>query len=290
LAKIDGTDSHTEWVAAGGSAVWGAITGVVTDQTDLVTYISGLGYIGDAPIDGYPYVRKNGAWDINTAPVGSVNWGAIGGFISDQLDLISYLSSNYYSITNPDGFQTASDVSTYVTGLGYITDAPSDGVLYARKDAAWVSVIDDASAAKQLTFGVVTTNPVAGPVSAGEVLKYNGTALVWESVPTYPIVSYTVSSSYTNYTLVAGDANNIVYIAGASYVNIIIPVGVAFPIGTTVRIAVENASYISVNPEEPYTGGPYINGSNTGGVTFLTSSGSQVLNCVKVASDRWVVS
>ena len=40
-----------------------------------------------------------------------------------------------YPNTNPSGFQTSTDVSTYVTGLGYLTDAPSDGFAYNRKEA-----------------------------------------------------------------------------------------------------------------------------------------------------------
>jgi hypothetical protein len=149
VLKYDGSALVWGPGGGGGSAVWGGITGVVTDQTDLTAYLASnyyplssnpAGYITEAPIDGFPYVRKNGAWDINSAPVGSVNWGYIAGYITDQLDLISYLSSNYYGISNPSGFQTASDVSTYVSGLGYVADAPSDGTTYGRKDATWTAI------------------------------------------------------------------------------------------------------------------------------------------------------
>jgi hypothetical protein len=99
VLKYDGSALVWGPGGGGGSAVWGGISGTVTDQTDLVSYISGLGYIGEAPIDGFPYVRKNGAWDINTAPVGSVNWGSIGGYLVDQLDLQSVLDSKLESST-----------------------------------------------------------------------------------------------------------------------------------------------------------------------------------------------
>lgn len=110
----------------GGSVAWGSITGTVTDQTDLTSYISGLGYITDAPIDGFPYVRKNGAWDLNTAPVGSVNWGSIGGYLVDQLDLQSVLDTKLDSSTA---------ASTYLplaggTMTGAITTA-SAGITFA---------------------------------------------------------------------------------------------------------------------------------------------------------------
>jgi hypothetical protein len=61
VLQYDGTDLVWAAGGGGGGVAWGAITGTVTDQTDLVTYVTGLGY------------------------------------------------------------QTASDVSTYVTGLGYTT-------------------------------------------------------------------------------------------------------------------------------------------------------------------------
>jgi hypothetical protein len=216
VLSFDGT--NLIWSAAAGSAVWGGITGVVTDQTDLVSYISGLGYIGEAPIDGTPYVRKNGAWDPNTSPVGSVDWSAITGNVTDSTSLMVYLPANYYPLTgNPSGFLT--------------------------------------------------------------------------SVPA-PSVSSTVSSSYSTHTLAAGDTNNIVHIDNASYVTIYIPTDGTydFPIGTTVRLAIENASYITVYPQDYGMGGPYINGATTNTPQFLTSSGSQIVSCVKVAANRWVVS
>jgi hypothetical protein len=124
-------------------------------------------------------------------------------------------------------------------------------------------------------------------------LSYNGTDLIWATpLAAGPSVSSTVSSSYTSYTLVAGDANNFVHIDQVSYVTIYIPSDSThnFPIGTIVRIAVENASYLMVSPDG-YGSAPNVNGANTNQPMFLNSgTGSQVINCVKVAADRWVVS
>lgn len=198
----------------GGGAVWGGITGTVTDQTDLVTYITGLGYIGEAPIDGTPYVRKNGAWDANTSPVGTVDWSGITGNVSDSTSLMIYLGSNYYPLTgNPSGFLT--------------------------------------------------------------------------SVPA-PTVN--TASSFP-YTLAIGDANNIVYLLGQNYVTVYIPIDatVNFPIGTTVRLVMNNCSYITVSPADYGMSGPAINNATTNSVTFLMSNGAYVANLVKVAADSWVV-
>jgi hypothetical protein len=70
------------------------------------------GFLTDAPSDGFSYNRKNGAWDV-AGSGGSVAWGAITGTVTDQTDLVTYVTGL--------GYQTAGDVSTYVTGLGYQT-------------------------------------------------------------------------------------------------------------------------------------------------------------------------
>ena len=73
--------------------------------------------------------------------------------------------------------------SSAVTGLGYIGDAPSDGSEYVRKNAAWSVATGGggATAASQLTNATYTTNPTAAPTTAGDVLSFNGTALVWSA-------------------------------------------------------------------------------------------------------------
>ena len=105
-------------VGGGGGVAWGAITGTITDQTDLVTYVTGLGYLTDAPSDGNEYVRKNAAWAIATGGGGSAVWGGITGTVTDQTDLVTYVTGL--------GYQTASDVSTYVSANAYpLTGNPS---------------------------------------------------------------------------------------------------------------------------------------------------------------------
>ncbi len=344
-APSDGNEyvrKNAAWAIAtggGGGAVWGGITGVVTDQTDLVTYVTGLGYqtasdvstyvtglgyLTDAPSDSQQYVRYNGGWSVNA------------GFTFGD----SPTDGNYYVRMGATGWVqigNGTDIiatQIWVGSQNYITDAPIDGTPYARQNAGWVSVSTTALAANQLTNGVVTTNPTSGPTASGDVLQYNGTDLVWAAggggggltistlsngatstldataptsgqalsyngadliwatpVAAGPSVSSTVSSSYSTHTLVSGDANNFVHIDQASYVYVDIPEDstYSFPIGTIVRIAVENASYLTVRPANSGIG-PNINGANNNQPLFLTSSGSQVINCVKVAADRWVVS
>lgn len=103
----------------------GCSTGVATN---LLSGGGGGGGISDAPADGYSYVRQMNSW----IAVGSSTYETVA--TQEWVNLQSFITS---SALAGYGYQTASDVSTYVTGLGYITDAPSDGSEYVRKDGAW---------------------------------------------------------------------------------------------------------------------------------------------------------
>lgn len=69
---------------------------------------------------------------------GYLQAGALTGYA-----LESWVTSGFYPLTgNPSGFLTSSALTGYATeswvvGIGYLTDAPSDGNQYARKDGAW---------------------------------------------------------------------------------------------------------------------------------------------------------
>jgi hypothetical protein len=290
----------------------------LTTSAAASTYQPIGSYLTDAPSDGNEYVRKNAAWAVASAG-GGVAWGAITGTLSSQTDL-----------------QTALDDKLALSG-GTMTGGltlSATGIIFSDATTLTTAPAGSALAADQLTAGVVTANPTTGPTTAGDVLQYDGTDLIWAAggggggltisslsngatstldatVPTSgqalsyngtdliwetpvapgPSVSSTVSTAYSSHTLVAGDANNFVHIDQAAYVNVYIPQDSTynFPIGTIVRIAVENTSYLTVSPGT-YGTNPNVNGANTNQPQFVTSGGSQVINCVKVAADRWVVS
>ena len=84
-------------------------------STDVSTYVTGLGYLTDAPVDGFAYNRKDGAWEV-AGSGGSVAWGAITGTVTDQTDLVTYVTGL--------GYQTAGDVSTYVGANYYSISNP----------------------------------------------------------------------------------------------------------------------------------------------------------------------
>ena len=127
------------WSAGGGGGgvAWGAITGTVTDQTDLVSYVTGLGYLTDAPSDGQEYVRKNAAWSVATGGGGGVAWGAITGTLSSQTDLQTELDGklpvrsvntqsggSYYTLALTDANKVV-----YVTGTSGQVNVPDDGTV-----------------------------------------------------------------------------------------------------------------------------------------------------------------
>jgi hypothetical protein len=69
----------------------------------------------------------------------------------------SAAASTYYPLSNPSGFITSSALTGYateswVTSQGYLTDAPSDGNEYVRKNAAWAI----ASAGGGVAWGAIT--------------------------------------------------------------------------------------------------------------------------------------
>ena len=100
----------------------------------------------DAPIDGSTYGRKDGAWEIVTGGSG-VAWGAITGTVTDQTDLVSYITGL--------GYQTSGDVSTYVGAnayplssnpAGYLTSVPGKSVNNVDMDTGdYTLVITDAN-------------------------------------------------------------------------------------------------------------------------------------------------
>ncbi len=84
-------------------------------------------YIGDAPVDGNSYVRKNAAWALETIGGGGVtDHGALTGLADDD-------HTQYYN-------QTRGDARYSQLGHGhseYIGEAPIDDNYYARRNAAW---------------------------------------------------------------------------------------------------------------------------------------------------------
>jgi hypothetical protein len=257
----------------------------------------------------------NGAWSV-VGGGGSVAWGAITGTLSSQTDL-----------------QTALDDKLALAG-GTMTGGltlSATGIIFSDSTTLTTAPAGSALAANQLTNAVVTANPTAGPTTAGDVLQYDGTNLIWAaggggggvawgaitgtvtdqtdlttylsgayyplsgnpsgfltSVPGKSVYSLTSNA----YTLVAGDANNIVYVpagtaGGFPPVNISVPddATYTFPIGTVITVVVNNTTGSSdVNLIPLGFGVPNLVGT----VQIPSGSTSGIMELIKVANDYWI--
>jgi type II secretory pathway pseudopilin PulG len=134
----------------------------------------------DAPSDGIIYGRKDGSW----YAVYGAAWGAITGTVTDQTDLTTYLSTNYYPASNPSGFISSVPATTVnqVTGGPY-TLAVSDANNIVRCTSFAGNALylpDDSTAAipvgSRITILVddITNLPVSASGSATLLWNYGG--------------------------------------------------------------------------------------------------------------------
>jgi hypothetical protein len=146
-----GSGTYTSWVVnVGGvtpvtSVAWGAITGTLSSQTDLNTALSGKAPLASPTFTGDARCVTPATSDNDTSI-------ATTAFVKNQAYLTASLAaSTYYLQSNPSGFisdapsnsiQYARYNGTWAAvsgGGGGISDAPSDGKAYSRKDAGWVT-------------------------------------------------------------------------------------------------------------------------------------------------------
>ena len=176
----NGTDSA--------GVAWGGITGTLSNQTDLQTaldgkysttnpagyitssaltgyatesFVTSQGYLVDAPSDGNQYARMNGAWDIVSAPpsyITSVSspLSVSSGDLTIDLSLYateSWVTSGFYSSTNPSGYITSSALLPY---------APLGGSTFTGKVNTAASTTTNAGL--NLPHGTAPTSPVNGDI------------------------------------------------------------------------------------------------------------------------------
>jgi hypothetical protein len=183
-------------------------------------------------------------------------------------------------------------ISTLSNGATSTLDAtaPTAGYVlsYNGTDLIWAP---DASGLtiSSLSNGATSTLNATAPTT-GQALTYDGTDLVW-AAPVVPGKSvYSLTSNA--YTLVAGDANNIVYVpAGASGgfppINISVPddATYTFPIGTVITVVVDNTTSASdVNLVPLGFGAPTLLGT----VQIPSGSTTGIMELIKVAGNTWI--
>jgi hypothetical protein len=161
---LSGMSSYlTTSTAASTYQTLSGMSSYLTTSAAASTYQPIGSYLTDAPSDGSTYGRLNGAWSV-VGGGGSVAWGAITGTLSSQTDL-----------------QTALDDKLALAG-GTMTGGltlSATGIIFSDATTMTTAPAGSALAADQLTAGVVAANPTTGPTTAGDVLQYDGTDLIW---------------------------------------------------------------------------------------------------------------
>lgn len=88
------------------------------------------------------------------------------------------MALNLYSSSTTDTLLAAKLDLAGGTMTGALTLSAS-GIIFSDATYLTTAPAGSALAADQLTAGVVTANPTAGPTAAGDVLQYDGSALIW---------------------------------------------------------------------------------------------------------------
>ena len=237
----------------GGGAVWGGITGTVTDQTDLVTYVTGLGYVSGTAASQL----TAGTYTTNPAAAPTASG-----------DVLQFDGTNLiWAAGGGGGGLTISTLSNGATSTLNAT-APTTGqaLTYDGTDLVW------ATAGGGVAWGAIT-----GTLSDQTDLQ---------SALDGKLPASTVNAVTGSYTLAIGDANNIIYYAAGYSGNIEVPYdsSVNFPVGTKIIIAVDGISSptITFSPQDTMTPLPVL-------INFNSITSSAVKTVVKVSADRWIM-
>jgi hypothetical protein len=245
--KASPTFTGTVTIPAGAS-----ISGYATQS-----YVTSQGYLTDAPSNGSEYVRKNGAWSVVTG------------------------------------------------GGGGISDAPSDGNTYARQNGTWVGFSTTPSVTNidltgnfngysmgsgYYTFKFDSTaNTLRMQDGVGSGITISSTGITFPDATTLTTATgggggsgaKSVNQQTSNWTLNAGDTNNIVYF-NAVMGTLTIPddASYSFPVGTHIMVATYNCS-IGVVANDTMTPAPIIFGT--------TSFTTGIYHLIKVAANTWII-
>ena len=185
--------------------------------------------------------------------------------------------------------QIGTGVTTVVAGAGVTINTADTLVFAARYQRA--TLIKTATDVWELSFSAIPAGSVSldaltdvtvtdGSVTTGYVLTWNGSAWV-ASAPGSGAYAPTVNPQTTSYTLVLGDAFNIVTMTDSSANNLTIPAhaSVAFAVGTTIDIIALGTGVTTL----VYTG------VTVDKTVPDTLARYQVMTLENIATDLWVV-
>jgi len=120
LSKIDGVNYNTAWVNNAASAVWGNITGTLSNQTDLQTALNGkystsnpAGYITSSALTPYLLIAdaESSFYPLTGNPSAFLTSASLTGYATE-----SWVTAGFYPLTgNPSGFLTSAALTPYLT-------------------------------------------------------------------------------------------------------------------------------------------------------------------------------
>ncbi|MBQ7263782.1 MAG: hypothetical protein IJR14_08710 [Synergistaceae bacterium] len=126
--------------------------------------------LADAPSDGKLYGRRDGTWEEAAAEIVD----ALGGGETDRGPSVRAVDEGLAAKADKTELaateaRLAQDIAAIQTGGGGITDAPSDGKLYGRKDGAWgeVTIPTQAAPVDALSGNETDKAPSVRAVNAG---------------------------------------------------------------------------------------------------------------------------
>ena len=284
-----------------------------------VSYISGLSYLTTSSASTTYAPKASPTFTgVVTIPAGA----SISGYLTTATasstyqtlsGMTSYLttstaSSTYQTISGMTSYLTTATASSTYQPLGsYLTDAPSDGSEYVRKNAAWAVVTGGGGSVTNIDL---TGNFNGYSMGSGNyTFKFDSTAntlrmqdgsgsgiTISPTGITFPNSSVLLSGTKSVYlitgafTLALSDANNIIYAdssagGGMSY-TISIPEDSTtnFPVGTVITFVANAGSGATADFASAGMGSPTIYGTTSygGGAVhqaFLT----------KVAANTWII-
>ena len=280
----------------------------LTTSAAASTYQPIGSYLTDAPSDGSTYGRLNGAWSV-VGGGGSVAWGAITGTVTDQTDLVSYISGYGYVAGTAASQLTA---GTYTTNPAAAPTASGDVLQFDGTNLIWAAGGGGGGGLtiSTLSNGATSTLNATAPTT-GQVLSFDGTDLIWaaggggggvawgaitgtlssqtdlQSALDTKLEARTVNTVGSSpYTLQLTDANKVVYLASGGMgfgINADDDSSIAYADGTVIFIAVDDVSY-GYSIARSFGGSVTING----GTSY--SINTSVTTLVKVAANTWFAS
>ena len=189
---INGTtydlSANRSWTIAGTAAVWGNISGTLSDQTDLQNALNAKFNNPTGTIS--QYIRGDGT--LATLPSAAV-WGNITGTLSAQTDLQSALDAKF---DDPTGNSTQ-----YIDGSGNLQTFPT-----MLSSDNLIKLVRNQSGATMSAGTIVYINGATGnkPTIAKALATSDAT-----SAQTYGMVQADIANNADGYIVVIGNVNNL---------------------------------------------------------------------------------